>query len=196
MSEAPRFQLGLFGGEEPALPLTAVRVAEEMIAAKPRREVSYERAMRAACFADGTTAPEPWFSDAARSSCAAWCGRPESGACRDALRAHCGTDAVAGGDFSAECACFRSPDHYAGIRAGVLARYTAEGAEGEAALAAYTSGAAWAGFAEGRFGRIAPGERADFLFVDRDPMLATPSDLRQTRVQEVWVGGRKVWQAK
>ena len=48
MSEAPRFQLGLFGGEEPALPLTAVRVAEEMIAAKPRREVSYERAMRAA----------------------------------------------------------------------------------------------------------------------------------------------------
>ena len=48
MSEAPRFQLGLFGGEEPALPLTAVRVAEEMIAAKPRREVSYEREMRAA----------------------------------------------------------------------------------------------------------------------------------------------------
>ena len=95
---------------------------------------AYERAMRAACFADGTTVPEPWFSDAARSNCAAWCGRPESGACRDALRAHCGADAVAGGDFSAECACFRSPDHYAGIRAGVLARYAAEGPDGEAAL--------------------------------------------------------------
>ena len=63
----------------------------------------------------------------------------------------------------------------------------------EAALAAYTSGAAWAGFAEGRFGRIAPGERADFLLVDRDVMLAAPSEIRGTKVLEVWVGGQKVW---
>ena len=63
----------------------------------------------------------------------------------------------------------------------------------EAALAAYTSGAAWAGFAEGRFGRIAPGERADFLLVDRDVMLASPSEIRGTRVLEVWIGGQKVW---
>ena len=63
----------------------------------------------------------------------------------------------------------------------------------EAALAAYTSGAAWAGFAEGRFGRIAPGERADFLLVDRDVMLASPSEIRGTKVLEVWVGGQKVW---
>lgn len=63
----------------------------------------------------------------------------------------------------------------------------------EAALAAYTAGAAWAGFAEGRFGRIAPGERADFLLVDRDVMLASPGEIRGTRVLEAWVGGRKVW---
>jgi predicted amidohydrolase YtcJ len=64
------------------------------------------------------------------------------------------------------------------------------------AFAAYTSGGAYAGFAEGRFGRLVAGERADFLFVDRDPFLATPAELRQTKVIEVWVGGRKVWQAK
>jgi predicted amidohydrolase YtcJ len=63
----------------------------------------------------------------------------------------------------------------------------------EQALAAYTAGAAWAGFAEGRFGRIAVGERADFVLVDRDVMLASPSEIRATRVLEAWVGGRKVW---
>lgn len=66
----------------------------------------------------------------------------------------------------------------------------------EDAFAAYTSGGAYAGFAEGRFGRLVAGERADFVLVDRDPFLATPAQLRQTRVNEVWVNGRKVWQAK
>lgn len=63
----------------------------------------------------------------------------------------------------------------------------------EEALAAYTSSGAYAGFAEGRFGRLVPGERADFVFVDRDIFLATPAELRATKVTEVWVGGRKVW---
>lgn len=66
----------------------------------------------------------------------------------------------------------------------------------EEAFAAYTSGGAYAGFAEGRFGRLVAGERADFVLVDRDPFLATPAELRQTRVNEVWVNGRKVWQAQ
>jgi predicted amidohydrolase YtcJ len=65
----------------------------------------------------------------------------------------------------------------------------------EAALQAYTANAAYAGFAEGRFGRLIKGERADFLIIDRDPMLASPSDLRATRVLEVWVGGKLVHQA-
>ncbi len=63
----------------------------------------------------------------------------------------------------------------------------------EQALAAYTSDAAFAGFADGRFGRLIPGERADFLFVDRDPMLASPRDIRATEVREVWVGGVRVF---
>ncbi len=62
----------------------------------------------------------------------------------------------------------------------------------EAALAGFTSDAAFAGFAEGRFGRLVPGERADFLLVDRDPLLAAPDDIRQTKVLEVWIGGVKV----
>jgi predicted amidohydrolase YtcJ len=63
----------------------------------------------------------------------------------------------------------------------------------EQALAAYTAGAAYAGFAEGRFGEIKPGQRADFLFVDRDPLTATPEDLRRTLVLETWIGGQKVY---
>lgn len=66
----------------------------------------------------------------------------------------------------------------------------------EAALAAYTSDAAYAGFADGRFGKLVPGERADFILVDRDPTLASPGDLRATRVLETWVGGRRVFAAQ
>lgn len=65
----------------------------------------------------------------------------------------------------------------------------------EQAFAAYTSNGAYAGFAEGRFGRLVVGERADFLFVDRDPFLATPAEVAETKVSEVWVGGMKVWEA-
>lgn len=62
----------------------------------------------------------------------------------------------------------------------------------EQALAGYTSGAAFAGFAEGRFGRLLPGERADFLLIDRDPLFASPEALRETKVLQVWIGGVKV----
>ena len=65
----------------------------------------------------------------------------------------------------------------------------------EQALAAYTAGAAYAGFAEGRFGELKPGQRADFLLVDRDPLTAIPEDLRQTVVLETWIGGQKVYAA-
>ena len=65
----------------------------------------------------------------------------------------------------------------------------------EAVLAAYTSDAAWAGFAESRFGRLAPGLRADFVLIDVDPMLAAPAALRKAQVSETWIGGRKVFAA-
>jgi predicted amidohydrolase YtcJ len=65
----------------------------------------------------------------------------------------------------------------------------------EQALAAYTAGGAYAAFAEGRFGQIAPGERADFVVLDADPLMANPEDIREIRVLETWVGGRKVFDA-
>ncbi len=66
----------------------------------------------------------------------------------------------------------------------------------EAALAAVTADAAYAGFAEGRFGRLVKGERADFLLIDSDPLLATPADLRAMHVLQTWVGGKLVYEAK
>jgi predicted amidohydrolase YtcJ len=66
----------------------------------------------------------------------------------------------------------------------------------ETALAAWTAGGAYAGFADGRFGRLTKGERADFLLLDRDPLLATPAELRALRVLQTWVGGKLVYQVK
>ncbi len=61
----------------------------------------------------------------------------------------------------------------------------------EAALKAFTADAAYAGFADGRFGRLVKGERADFILVDRDPMIASPAEIRETQVGEVWIGGQR-----
>ena len=95
------------------------------------------------------------------------------------------------------------------VLAGLAAAITRQGPDGqpfggwqaqerltrEEALAAYTMNGAYAGFAEGRFGRLVRGERADFLLVDQDPLLATPSDLRATKVRQVWINGRLAWDA-
>jgi predicted amidohydrolase YtcJ len=66
----------------------------------------------------------------------------------------------------------------------------------EQAWWAFTGGAAYAGFAEDRFGQLAPGQRADFIIVDRDPLLSSPSELRATKVEETWVGGQKEFERK
>lgn len=63
----------------------------------------------------------------------------------------------------------------------------------EQAWRGFTLDAAYAGFAESKFGSLAPGMRADFLVIDRDPLLAPPADLRATIVLETWVGGQQVF---
>ncbi|RJY09035.1 amidohydrolase [Aurantiacibacter aquimixticola] len=63
----------------------------------------------------------------------------------------------------------------------------------EQALAAYTANAAYAGFAEGRFGRLVPGERADFVFLSADPLMAAPNVIRDIEVLETWIAGRRVY---
>jgi len=66
----------------------------------------------------------------------------------------------------------------------------------EQAWKAFTTDAAYAGYAEKLFGRLAVGMRADFIIVDRDPLAASPADLRKTQVYETWVGGERVWKRK
>jgi predicted amidohydrolase YtcJ len=64
----------------------------------------------------------------------------------------------------------------------------------EQALAGFTTGAAYASFAEGKVGMLMPGYRADFVLVDTDPLLASPSQIRSTIVHETWVGGFPAYQ--
>jgi predicted amidohydrolase YtcJ len=66
----------------------------------------------------------------------------------------------------------------------------------EQALAGFTTGAAYASFAEGKVGRLAPGFRADFIIVDQDPLLASPAAIRATKVDETWIGGVRVYKRK
>ncbi|WP_338241100.1 amidohydrolase [Aurantiacibacter hainanensis] len=63
----------------------------------------------------------------------------------------------------------------------------------ELALAAYTAGAAYAGFAEGRFGRLAEGERADFVMLSADPLTVDPDEIRDIEVLETWIAGQRVY---
>ena len=64
----------------------------------------------------------------------------------------------------------------------------------ERAFAAFTTDAAYAGFAEDRIGRLAPGMQADFILIDRDAV-AEPDQrrIRDTQVLETWVGGKRAW---
>jgi len=62
------------------------------------------------------------------------------------------------------------------------------------ALAAFTRGAAYAGFAEDKIGSLDPGKWADFILIDRDPTKVDPIALGNTQVLETWVAGKRVWQ--
>jgi len=63
----------------------------------------------------------------------------------------------------------------------------------EQALAGFTTGAAYAAFAETKVGSLTPGQHADFILIDVDPLLASPSEIRKAVVRETWVGGRPVY---
>ncbi len=99
-----------------------------------------------------------------------------------------------------------SPDPFAGI-AAAISRSDSKGepyggwqpqerVTPEQALAGFTTGAAYAAFAEGKTGRLAPGLYADFILIDRDPLFATPTEIRATKVLETWVAGQRVFSAK
>lgn len=64
------------------------------------------------------------------------------------------------------------------------------------AIAAYTTGSAFAEFAEKEKGLIAPGMLADFVVLDRDVTSVAPPKLLQTRVLRTVIGGKTVYEAK
>ena len=106
-----------------------------------------------------------------------------------------------GSDFPVE-----SPDPFAGFAAAI----SRTGPDGQPfggwrpqdavsrtqALAAFTTGAAYAEFGENQIGSLTPGHRADFILIDRDLMLASPAEIRQTRLYATWVNGRPAYEAK
>jgi predicted amidohydrolase YtcJ len=104
-----------------------------------------------------------------------------------------------GTDFPVE-----SPNPFPGLSAAISRQdingqppggwYPAERLTLAQALAAYTRGAAYAGFAEEKIGSLDPGKWADFIIVDTDPAKVDPQTLARTKVLETWVAGKKVWE--
>jgi predicted amidohydrolase YtcJ len=66
----------------------------------------------------------------------------------------------------------------------------------EQAISAYTTGAAFAEFAEKQKGKIEAGMLADFVVLDRDITAASPPKILETRVLRTVVGGKTVYEAK
>jgi predicted amidohydrolase YtcJ len=64
------------------------------------------------------------------------------------------------------------------------------------AIAAYTSWAAYAEFAESEKGALEPGMLADFVVLDRDITKIPPPDILTTKVLRTVVGGTTVYEAK
>ena len=103
-----------------------------------------------------------------------------------------------GTDFPVE-----SPNPFPGLAAGISRQdmsgqppggwIPAERLTFAEALAAYTRGAAYAGFAEDRIGSLEPGKWADFIVIDRDPTQVDAQSLAKTQVLETWVAGKRVF---
>jgi predicted amidohydrolase YtcJ len=64
------------------------------------------------------------------------------------------------------------------------------------AIAAYTTGSAFAEFDEKEKGKLVPGMLADFVVMDRDPTASSPEKLLATKVLRTVVGGKTVYEAK
>ena len=64
------------------------------------------------------------------------------------------------------------------------------------AIAAYTTGSAFAEFEEKQKGQIVPGMLADFTVLDRDITAVSPQKLLGTKVLRTVVGGKTVYEAK
>jgi predicted amidohydrolase YtcJ len=66
----------------------------------------------------------------------------------------------------------------------------------EQTIAAYTTGSAFAEFAEKQKGKLEPGMLADFIVLDQDITAALPPKMQDTKVLRTVVGGKTVYEAK
>lgn len=66
----------------------------------------------------------------------------------------------------------------------------------EQAIAAYTTGSAFAEFAEKEKGKLQPGMLADFVVLDRDITSVLPPKILETKVLRTVVGGKTVYEAR
>jgi len=64
------------------------------------------------------------------------------------------------------------------------------------AIAAYTTGSAFAEFEEKEKGKLTPGMLADFVVLDRDVTAVSPEKVLGTKVLRTVVGGKTVYEAK
>jgi predicted amidohydrolase YtcJ len=71
-----------------------------------------------------------------------------------------------------------------------------EGISIEEALGLYTTAAAYASFAEGERGSIAPGRLADLVVLSADPTTCPPDELLALQPQMTIVGGQVTWRAE
>jgi predicted amidohydrolase YtcJ len=74
--------------------------------------------------------------------------------------------------------------------------YPAQKLSMEQAIAAYTTGSAFAEFAEKNKGTLAPGMLADLVVLDSDITSVPPEKIPGTRVLLTVVGGKRVYEAK
>ncbi|MGO9863895.1 MAG: amidohydrolase [Terriglobales bacterium] len=66
----------------------------------------------------------------------------------------------------------------------------------EQIISAYTTGSAYAEFAEKQKGKLEPGMLADFVVLDRDITAAPPAKILETKVLRTVLGGKTVYEAK
>ncbi len=99
-----------------------------------------------------------------------------------------------------------SPNPFWGIHAAVT-RQRGDGSPGpdgwhpeqrlsvQQSIEGFTTGAAYAAYAENRQGRLAPGYLADLIILERDPFSCNPSELNDLQSSATMVGGEWVFQA-
>jgi predicted amidohydrolase YtcJ len=80
--------------------------------------------------------------------------------------------------------------------AGTKEYYPQEKLTIDQAIAAYTSGSAFADFSDHDKGTLAPGMLADFVVLDRDITKVSPEEILKTKVLRTVVGGKTVYAAK